>query len=253
MIKRVNVIGVPISAATMQQFLTEINDHLDIAKTSYICVANVHTTVMARENAEYLQIQKNSFLTLPDGKPLSIVGKKNGEKAMEQVRGVDFMHTIFADKKDRRYKHYFYGNTKENLEILIKVLKKEYPSLDIVGYRPSVFRELSDEELNTLAEEIKATKADFLWVALGAPRQEIFCDRIKGQTGAVPVGVGGAFNVLAHIVPDAPKWMKSVSLEWLYRLLKEPKRLFRRYFTTNVKFIYYIIAGDFHNDRNDKQ
>lgn len=242
MINRVDIIGVPISAANMDRAIKEIGENIAEAKKSYICVANVHTTVMAKENPEYFAVQKNSFLTLPDGKPLSVVGKKKGASNMAQVRGVDLMQSIFADNTNNRYKHYFYGNTDDNLNLLIDRLKKDYPALEIVGHKPSVFRELTENELTELEQEVKETKADFLWVGLGAPRQEFFCDRIKGKTGAIPVGVGGAFNVLANIVPDAPRWMKSCGLEWLYRLLKEPKRLFKRYFTTNFKFLFYLIT-----------
>ncbi|MEG1801546.1 MAG: WecB/TagA/CpsF family glycosyltransferase [Oscillospiraceae bacterium] len=180
-------------------------------------------------------------MTLPDGKPLSVVGKKRGAVEMGQVRGLDLMKNIFSNCQLNGYKHYFYGSTKENLDTLIEKLKQDYPTLNIVGYKPSVFRELTEDELESLAAEIKKTGADFLWVALGAPRQEFFCSRIQGKTGAVPVGVGGAFNVLSGIVPDAPKLMKKLSLEWLYRFIKEPRRLFKRYFTTNFKFIFYLL------------
>lgn len=241
MINRVNVIGVPISATNMQQAIDELSQNMLQAKQSYICVANVHTTVMARENPEYFAVQANSFMTLPDGKPLSAAGRKNGAE-MQQVRGVDFMQNIFTLSEQNNFKHYFYGNTKENIDKLIDILKSEYPALNIVGYQPSVFRELTEAELNGLAQEVKATGADFLWVALGAPRQELFCSRIKGKTGAVPIGVGGAFNVLAHIVPDAPGWMKKCGLEWFYRFIKEPRRLFKRYFVTNSKFLFYLLV-----------
>ncbi|MEG0020770.1 MAG: WecB/TagA/CpsF family glycosyltransferase [Oscillospiraceae bacterium] len=241
MTERINIIGVPISAVNMESAMGEISGNLDVAKEKYICASNVHTTVMARENPNYLEVQRDSFLTLPDGKPLSVVGKKRGAVEMGQVRGLDLMKNIFSNCQLNGYKHYFYGNTKENLDTLIEKLKQDYPTLNIVGYKPSVFRELTEDELESLAAEIKKTGADFLWVALGAPRQEFFCSRIQGKTGAVPVGVGGAFNVLAGIVPDAPKLMKKLSLEWLYRFIKEPRRLFKRYFTTNFKFIFYLL------------
>ncbi|MEG1896190.1 MAG: WecB/TagA/CpsF family glycosyltransferase, partial [Oscillospiraceae bacterium] len=208
MTERINIIGVPISVVNMESAMGEISGNLDRAKEKYICVSNVHTTVMARENPNYFAVQRDSFLTLPDGKPLSVVGKKRGAVEMGQVRGVDLMKNIFSHCQINGYKHYFYGSTKENLDTLIEKLKQDYPTLNIVGYKPSVFRELTDEEIQSLAAEIKKTGADFLWVALGAPRQELFCSRIQGKTGAVPVGVGGAFNVLAGIVPDAPAIMK---------------------------------------------
>lgn len=239
--QRIKIIGVPISAVNMEKTLCLLTEQLDKAKKSYVCVSNVHTTVMAHEDLAYWQVQADSFLTLPDGKPLSVIGRKKGFTCMEQVRGVELMKSLFSDSKYKSYRHYFYGNKQGNLQTLIQTLKKEYPHLDIAGWEPSVFRELTDEEYAELAKRVRASRADFLWVGLGAPRQEYFCARIKGTTGAVPIGVGGAFNVLAHIVPDAPPWMRRLSLEWFYRFLKEPRRLFKRYAVTNGKFLWYLI------------
>lgn len=240
--KRVEIIGVPISAVNMEQTLTLLSEQLEQAKRSYVCVSNVHTTVMAIEDPAYLKVQTESFLTLPDGKPLSVIGRRYGFVNMEQVRGVELMQRLFSDEKYKGLRHYFYGNTRQNLDALIEALHREYPDLAIVGQEPSVFRELTDDECEALAQRVRASEADFLWVGLGAPRQEIFCARIKGMTGAVPVGVGGAFNVLAHIVPDAPDWMRRCSLEWFYRFIKEPRRLFKRYFVTNGKFLWYLVC-----------
>lgn len=248
MMKRVEIIGVPISVVNMESTIDTIINNMEKAKTSYICVSNVHTTVMARENDEYRKVIANSFLTLPDGKPLSVIAKKKGFMEIEQVRGVDLMKQIFSKEG---YNHYFYGNTQENLNILINTLAKEYQNLNIVGYEPSIFKELTNSELFQLSERVKESKADFLWVGLGAPLQEIFCERIKGTTDAIPIGVGGAFNVLAHIVPDAPQIMKKLGLEWVYRLTREPKRLFKRYFLTNIKFICYLIGDNKGNERNN--
>lgn len=93
-----------------------------------------------------------------------------------------------------------------------------------------------------LVQRIDESGADFAWIALGAPRQENLMHNLKGQSRALMIGVGGAFNVLAGIVPEAPRWMQNFSLEWLYRLIQEPKRLFKRYFVTNTKFIIYQLT-----------
>lgn len=102
---------------------------------------------------------------------------------------------------------------------------------------------MSDAEVEELSERINLLKADFIWVALDAPRQELLMNRMKGSVNGIMTGVGGAFNILAGIVKDAPQWMQDLGLEWLYRLMKEPKRLFKRYLITNVKFIYYLLTG----------
>lgn len=239
--KRVNIIGVPISAVNMNDCIDNIFENIEAVKGNYICVSNVHTTVTAHDDPQYHKVQSESFMSLPDGKPLSIIGKKSFPN-MERVTGPDLMREIFLESKKRNLRHFFYGNTQENLDKLIQVLKRDYPYLSVTGYEASVFRDMSAEEESDLAKRINATHPDFVWVALGAPRQERFCYRMKNRINGVMVGVGGAFNVLAGIVPEAPKWMQNLSLEWLYRLIKEPKRLFKRYAVTNTKFLWYVIT-----------
>lgn len=237
---RVNIIGVPISAVNMDDCINNIFEDFDSTRGKYICVSNVHTTVMAHDDPDYLKVQTNSFMSLPDGKPLSVVGKKQFPN-MERVTGPDLMRRIFEESKTRELHHYFYGNTEENLEKLIAALREKYPWIKVAGYEPSVFRPLSAEEEKSLCKRINDSKADCIWIGLGAPKQEKFCYEIKGKVDGLMIGVGGAFNVLAGIVPEAPIWMQKMSLEWLYRLIQEPKRLFKRYAVTNTKFIHYLL------------
>jgi len=237
---RVNVIGVPISVVTMDTALSFVAENLDAIRGEYICASNAHTTVMARENAQYHQVQSASILSLPDGKPLSVVGRKKIECPMEKVTGTHFMQSIFTDSRFAGKKHFFYGTKKEDLENMIMAVRRDYPQLEICGYEPSVFRELSDQEVTELAQRICDAQADFIWVAIGAPRQELLMYRLKGKVNGIMTGVGGAFNILAGLVEDAPRFVQNMGLEWLYRLMQEPGRLFKRYLITNTKFIYYL-------------
>lgn len=239
--ERVNIIGVEISAINMNECIATLENSLDQAKGKYICAANVHTTVMARETPDYRKIQNNSFMTLPDGKPLSIVGRKKGYPNMNRVTGPEFMETVLELSEKNGWSHYLYGNTRENLDTLIAYLKNKYPKLNIVGYEPSVFRPLTDEEENDLVDKMNVLQPDFVWVGLGAPLQEKFCAKLAHRTNSAWVGVGGAFNVIAGIIPRAPEWMQRCCLEWFYRWMKEPRRLLKRYFVTNFKFIYYVM------------
>lgn len=237
--KRVNVIGVPISAVNLEIALDYLDKNFDDIRGNYICASNAHTTVMAHEDKDYLEVQSNSIMSLPDGKPLSVVGKKKGFKDMQKTTGPHFMQSTFTDERFKNKKHYFYGSTEETLNLLIKNVKEKYPNLNICGYEPSIFRELDEKDLNELIERINKSDADFVWVGIGAPRQEKLMYRLKGKTNTIMTGVGGAFNILAGLVNDAPKWMQNVGLEWFYRLIKDPKRLFKRYVVTNTKFIWY--------------
>lgn len=239
---RVEVIGVPISAVTMETALHFISEHFEEIHGEYICASNVHTTVMAHEDPMYLKAQSESILSLPDGKPLSVVGRKKAPCPMEKVTGTHFMQSTFTDSRFSGCRHYFYGIHEKDLEDMIVQVRKDYPQLNICGYEPSIFRELSEKEVDELAERINESQADFVWVAIGAPRQELLMHRLKNKVNGIMTGVGGAFNILAGKVDDAPMWMQNAGLEWLYRLSKEPKRLFKRYLMTNSKFIWYLMT-----------
>lgn len=107
-----------------------------------------------------------------------------------------------------------------------------------------MFRPLSEEEENALIARINQTNPDIVWVALGAPRQEEFCYKMQGKINGLMIGVGGAFNVVSGVIDEAPQWMQDISLEWFYRFMKEPKRLFRRYLVTNSKFIWLSLLNE---------
>ena len=240
-LRRVDVIDIPITATNMNDFLEILTEHFDEFRGNYICVSNAHTCVMAHDDPAYWTVQTSSIASLPDGKPLSVIGRK-AAPTMGRVTGPDLMREVFSISKEMGWKHYFYGNEQKNLDALQAALERDYPGIDIVGIEPSLFRPLSEQEKGELVERIDDSGADFAWVALGAPRQEIFCYELRGRTNTVMVGVGGAFNVLAGVVPEAPRWMQDLSLEWLYRLIQEPRRLFKRYLVTNSKFIFYLIS-----------
>ncbi|WP_317316000.1 WecB/TagA/CpsF family glycosyltransferase [Amedibacillus dolichus] len=238
--ERIKIIGVDISVVNFDLAQKYLFDNFDLARGGYICAANVHTTVTAHEDKNYRKVQNSSFMTLPDGKPLSVVGKKRGKSSMERVTGPDFLEEVLKRTENTEFKHYFYGTTQENLDNFISTIKRNYQNLKIAGAEPSVFRSLSNEEEDELIKRINESGADFVWIALGAPRQEIFCNKLAERTNAVWIAVGGAFNVISGVIPRAPQWMQDHGLEWFYRLAKEPGRLFKRYFVTNTKFLWYL-------------
>lgn len=242
MVERIKIIGVPISAVNMESCVEYIFDNWSEAKGNYICVSNVHTTVMAHDDPCYHRVQSESFLTVPDGKPLSVVGRRKAPM-MGRVTGPDLMRRILEESEHRELRHFFYGNTQETLQLLINEIRFKYPWVNVVGSEASVFRDMSVEEEEALAQRIEAQSPDFIWVSLGAPRQESFCWRMKGKLSGLMIPVGGAFNVLAGSVPEAPRWLQECGMEWFYRLIQEPKRLMKRYLVSNTKFIVYFIFG----------
>ena len=179
-----------------------------------------------------------AVMALPDGSPLSIVSRRRGFKEAERVTGPDLMGEIFKISEKRGYKHYFYGSTQEILDELKIKLSLKYPKLNIVGMYSPPFRELDVAEDNEVIKNINESNADFVWVGLGAPKQEIWMNKHRNKVGSIMIGVGAGFDYYAGRIKRAPILMQRLSLEWLFRLIQDPKRLFKRYFNTNIKFIY---------------
>ena len=226
-----------INVTNMSDTIKYIGGHLDDLRGKYICVSNVHTTVMSYENEEYRKIQNGAAMALPDGAPLPSYSRRKGYKQAQRVTGPDLMLELFAISKEKGYRHYFYGATEETLQSMKEVLERDYPGIQIAGMYAPPFRALTPQEDAQIVAKINESRPDFIWIGLGAPKQEEWMYQHMGQLQGVLIGVGAGFDYLAGYIKRAPRWMQRMSLEWLYRLLQDPKRLWRRYFTSNVKFI----------------
>lgn len=231
-----NILGTDIAVTNMEETISLLEHYRDELRGQYICVSNVHTTVLAYEDEAYRNVQRNAALCLPDGKPLSVYSKKHGFPNAERVTGPDLMGELFSRSNSLR--HYFYGGTQETIAILSSRLPKQYPQLQIAGMVSPPFRPLTKEEDEAEIQKMNDSHADIIWVGLGAPKQENWMYQHKGRVNSVMIGVGAGFDYHAGTIKRAPLWMQKASLEWLYRLLQDPKRLFRRYLRTNLKFLW---------------
>lgn len=236
------ILGVRIAAVNMETVLSFIKKNLRELRGQYICVSNVHTTVMSYENKKYQRIQNRAVLALPDGKPLSVICRKRGFTEADRVTGPDLMKEIFMCSQKYGYTHYFYGSTPETLELLRKKLSGEF-RLSIAGMYAPPFRELTEQEDAGILDKINKAEADFIWVGLGAPKQEKWMYEHRNKVNGLMIGVGAGFDYFAGNIKRAPVWMQKCSLEWLYRLCQEPRRLFKRYLYTNLKFLWLIMTG----------
>ena len=232
-----NILGVDIAAIDMEWLLAYLNNNIKALAGDYICVSNVHTTVTAYEEEAYRKVQNGGIMAIPDGGPLSSVGQKRGFKNMKRTTGPSLMGEIFKISASKGYRHYFYGSTDETLEKLYSVLMETYPGIQIAGMYSPPFRSMTEEEDKAIVERINETNPDFVWVGLGAPKQEKWMAAHQGKINGLMVGVGAGFDYHAGNIDRAPEWMQKSNLEWVYRLLQDPKRLFRRYWHTNTKFI----------------
>lgn len=236
-----NIMGVNVAAINMKWLLNFTDENIKQLSGDYMCVSNVHTTVTAWEDKDYCAIQNGGIMAIPDGGPLSFIGRKRRFNNMKRTTGPSYMEEILKVSVEKGYRHYFYGSTEETLEKLYKVLERDYRGVEIVGMYSPPFREMTEEEDKSIISRINEAKPDFIWVGLGAPKQEKWMFDHQGKVNGFMVGVGAAFDYFAGNINRAPEWMQECNMEWLYRLIQDPKRLFKRYLHTNTKFIWYAV------------
>ena len=235
-----DVMGVNIAVTNMARTMAMIEEKLEEWRGKYICVANVHTTVTSYDDQSYRKIQNNAVLALPDGGPLSDFSRKQGYTEARRVTGPDLMREILSISAEKGWRHYFYGSTTETLELLQQRIAERYPGVIIAGVMSPPFREMTPTEDEKAVNQINAAHPDFVWVGLGAPKQERWMAAHEDRVQALMIGVGAAFDYEAGNIRRAPQWMQKHNLEWLYRLFQDPKRLFRRYLNTNVRYLWWM-------------
>lgn len=235
------ILGVNILVTNMDRTVSFVEENIHKMSGEYVCVSNGHTTVMSYEDKEYLNIQNNAVLDFPDGEPLSIVSRQRGFKEAQRVTGPDFMEQMFIrGNEGNELRHYFYGGSQDTLDTLANVLKEKYPNLQIAGMYSPPFRPLTEQEDQDVIKTINESNADIIWIGLGAPKQERWMYAHKGKLNGLMFGVGAGFDYHAGKLKRAPLWMQKMSLEWVVRLVQDPKRLWKRYLVTNVKFMWFV-------------
>lgn len=236
--KTSNILGVNIAVTTMDDTIKTIAENLRAWSGKYICVSNVHTTVTAHDDPDYCRVQNGAVLALPDGGPLSAYSRAHGYAGAERVTGPDLMKEILKQSARTGWTHFFYGASEETLTKLRAVLAARYPGVRVAGMISPPFRALTPEEDAEMVRQINVTSPDFVWVGLGAPKQENWMAAHENRVKGLMIGVGAAFDYEAGNIRRAPAWMQRASLEWLYRLLQDPVRLFKRYFVTNLRYLW---------------
>ena len=257
--RRINVLGVGISAITLDAAVAAVRQALAEGRQGYVTVTGVHGVSECQSDHELRRIHNESFLSTPDGMPLTWLGRLQGlgPAQMDRVYGPDLMLRVFADGVDSAegrppLRHFFYGGRDGVAEMLREKLVEKFPAAEIVGTYTPPFRPLTTDEEYSLVERMCELQPDCLWVGLSTPKQERFMADFLARYGAsaegslklpaplVMFGVGAAFDFHAGLVPQAPYWMQRSGLEWFFRMVKEPRRLWRRYLTNNPLFLMRI-------------
>jgi N-acetylglucosaminyldiphosphoundecaprenol N-acetyl-beta-D-mannosaminyltransferase len=225
---------------TMDQLVDVVFSIPTERDSATVNLVGVPGIISAKENKMVADTYAASTMAIIDGMPIVKIARKQGI-ICDRCAAPDIMPNIFENSVRQGKTHYFYGGKdKDVLRKLRENLEKDYPGIQIVGMFSPPFRPLTDEEDKQVCDEINSVHPDFLWVGIGAPKQELWMrDHQEKIKGTVMVGVGAGFNFLAGTLNRAPEWMKEAGLEWLFRLTKEPKRLWKRYVIGGFKWIYY--------------
>lgn len=222
-------------------YSTFVNRIINVGVNSIVYVANVHMFIETQKDTEFLQVVNNADIVTPDGKPLCLALKWLYGIKQERVAGMDLLPSLLIEAENQGIQVGFYGYTKEGLMAVKLKCNELYPSLKPPLFISPPFRPLTEVEQQTYVNQVNEAKVQILFVALGCPKQEKWMASMKGRINATMIGIGGALPVFAGLQKRAPKWMQKFSLEWLFRLVQEPKRLFKRYLITNTYFIYLIM------------
>ncbi|MBN3039693.1 MAG: WecB/TagA/CpsF family glycosyltransferase [Candidatus Omnitrophica bacterium] len=233
----------------------QIPEVIDIARAwiekkengNYIVISNANDVVISQKDEKVKEAINKSSLSVPDGISLVIMSRLYGHPLKQRVYGPDLMQEFLNLEKGKSCSHFFYGASHNTLTKLIERVKRDYPNAIIAGYYSPPFRPLKDVERQEIIYNINKARPDILWVGLGCPKQQLWMHENR-QSLKVPVmvGVGAAFDFLAGTKPQAPRWIRDNGFEWLYRLLSEPGRLWRRYLIGNCIFIFLALKDIFH-------
>lgn len=252
MVNRINFFGVNLDIITMQETLERISEFIknknETGGSVQHVVVNVAKLVYAQKDEQLKEIINACPLINVDGAGVILGAKFLGIDIPERVAGIDLMEKLIEYSAQNGYKPYFFGAKEEIVKKVVEIYKQKYPQLQIAGYRNGYYSE--DEEAKVI-EAIKGSDADILFVAMGSPKKEIFLNKYsKAMEIPFTMGVGGSFDVVAGKVKRAPMWMQKLHSEWLFRLIQEPKRMWKRYFVTNSIFLGMIFKEFFKQKLN---
>ncbi|MEJ7810635.1 MAG: WecB/TagA/CpsF family glycosyltransferase [Gemmatimonadaceae bacterium] len=240
-IRRVNVLGVGVSAIDPAQAIRTIDGWIARGEQRYVCVTGVHGVMESQRDDAVRSIHNAAGLVTPDGMPLVWLGRLAGHRHVARVYGPDLMLAYCAHAARSGRRHFFYGGAPGVAERLARRLRARLPGVRVVGWISPPFRELSAAEDEDAVRRINDEDPDIVWVGLSTPKQERWMHAHLGRVRApVLVGVGAAFDFLAGAKRQAPRWMQRSGLEWLFRLGAEPRRLWRRYLVNNPAFVWRV-------------
>lgn len=235
------IVGMRVDATSYGDVVEQVRRWAQAGESRYVCVANVHMVMEAYDSPDFRKIVNAADLVTPDGMPLVWALRLLGVKNQGRVYGPDLTLHLCAMAAVEGIPVALYGGTPESLRDFSRFLTKQYPGLKIACAIAPPFRPLTPEEDALFTEQLATSGARILFVGIGCPKQERWMADHKGRIPAVMLGVGAAFDFHSGRIKQAPAWMQRVGLEWVFRLIMEPRRLWKRYLKHNPRFVFLFI------------
>lgn len=236
---RITICDIPVDVLTMRQTIDRINDAIIARESIHHVVINAVKVANAQKDKHLKDSIINCDIINADGQGIVWASQLLKKPLPERVAGIDLMEELVKLASERGYRLFFLGAKEEIVKSVVDIYSRKYNGNIIAGYRSGYFK---IEEEPVIAQQIADSKADILFVAMSSPKKEIFLNTYKHliKTPFI-MGVGGSFDVVSGFVKRAPKWMQNSGLEWLYRTLQEPRRMWKRYLFGNSIFIYLVL------------
>jgi N-acetylglucosaminyldiphosphoundecaprenol N-acetyl-beta-D-mannosaminyltransferase len=232
-LRRTDLMGCPVDLLTSAALLNELSQAIDRQSgPKVIQFINANKIAQVCNDRDMERIMRKADYVLADGQPLLPMGRLLGVKLPERIDGIGLMGKLLKLADERRYSVYLLGAKQEVLDTCVAKIRQQHPNLRIAGSRNGYF---SEKDTPGVVAQIREAKPDLLFLGMGSPMKERFADRYAPELGATVIqGVGGSFDVMADLVKRAPVWVQRIGMEWLFRVLQEPRRMFWRYTTTNA-------------------
>jgi len=235
------ILGTRIDRTSYIAATTHVLGWAQMHECHYVCVANVHMVMEAYDSPDFRNVVNAADLVIPDGMPLVWTLRRLGAAGQERVYGPELTLRLLSAAAEKGIPVGFLGGTQESIKLLVKNVHQRFPAVKIAYRYSPPFRPISVDEDEFIIKEINNSGAGILFVGLGCPKQEKWMAAHVGQVQVVMVGVGAAFDFIAGTKRQAPKWLQSIGLEWLFRFCQEPGRLWRRYLYHNPRFILLVV------------
>jgi len=239
----VDILSINIHAQRFQDAVATIMTWVERRESCYVCTCTVYTLMRAREQDAVRAALANAAMVTADGMPLVWLQRRWGARDAERVYGPDLMLALCARSAETPTRHYFLGGQAAIVDALIARLSAQFPTLVIAGRSSPLVEDAPTHIDERVAAQVRAAQPTIIWVGLGSPKQDVWMHLHKAAfPNAVMIGVGAAFDFLSGTLAQAPRWMQRAGLEWLFRLMQEPRRLAKRYLVYNPLFVWAVVT-----------